>query len=431
MPKPQPAIIKYIGATETTEITDEQFDKIGYEVSDDPTTRYDYLLSENETRTNTIRFHAIVSEDHKSTVQITKFPIQTGFELSNHAIRKNRIITLEGIISNVVLDNTQQALYEGTSNTSKTVYDTLQLLTNEAIPCIVETNLGIYNPVIFTKLSTRQELGMVDSIRVSISGEEIQVAETISNTGPKELSFTRVTEDRLDSVIDNLNTSGIFPSSDSIISQDSISIGEDFSITSTLSNGIQYATTYIKTGWDGISEYTYEVFTENTDVFSVLDDVEQALQDSLNIPLLPENIDLLGGLDGVTNCLYTRGSEVLVEEAKKVIDTALGELDKSIYGAQQDIIRLGKNELQEELIGTVLDCISVGASDVIGSGNSENVEDVIDEIIVGVKGIGDVAIGGASKVGDSVSRQLSRTLTFTKIEDPNRKPLDKRGVENV
>ena len=428
MAKPTPALIKWEGNLQTENYTDEEFDDISAENVEN-----DYLFNDNTTYKNTIRFHAVVSEDHKSQTQITKFPVQNGFEISNHAIRKNRVITLEGVVSNTVLEGSNAAQYTNdlTSNTINTVYAAMQALVQGAVPCTVETNLGIYNPVIFTKISTKQALGMVDSIQVTMVGEEIQIAETVAKTGPKELSFIEVPVARREALLNELNASGIPAGPTSILSQATAELGEDFSFTTALTSGELFDVTYIKNAWDGISEYTYSVFTGNTDVFSVIDDVTGAIQDTLNIPLIPSAGDLLGGLDGVTRCLLDDGGSAVTDFLETKVDTFMGELDSTIYGAQQDLIKMGKDGLQKALIGTALDCVAVGVSDVFGSGNSENVEDIIEETLLGVKGLGDVAIGAASGTTSTISNAIKRTMTFTKIEDPNRAPLDNRGEENA
>jgi len=49
--------------------------------------------------TGEIRLHGVVSEDHSTNIELTKFPVQGGFEISNHVIKKNRQVTIEGVIT--------------------------------------------------------------------------------------------------------------------------------------------------------------------------------------------------------------------------------------------------------------------------------------------------------------------------------------------
>ena len=52
-----------------------------------------------------IDFHAVVSEDHEASAKITKYPVQTGLHISNHSIRNNRVVSLTGVISNMIMNN--------------------------------------------------------------------------------------------------------------------------------------------------------------------------------------------------------------------------------------------------------------------------------------------------------------------------------------
>ena len=50
-----------------------------------------------------IAWDCVIQEGHKASNQVTKYPIQSGFIVSDHAIRENRILKLRGIIVNVGL----------------------------------------------------------------------------------------------------------------------------------------------------------------------------------------------------------------------------------------------------------------------------------------------------------------------------------------
>ena len=87
-------------------------------------------------------------------------------------------------------------------------------------------------------------------------------------------------------------------------------------------------------------------------------------------------------------------------------------------------------------------------SDVIGYGNSENVDDLIDEALLSVKGLGNCGrnvisdtIGGLAgdfqKTGDSImgnvkqgiSSAANKTMDFFKISSPFKQPLDQSNVQ--
>ena len=152
---------------------------------------------------NTLAFHANIGETHSAQSEITKFPTQAGFEISNHAIRKNRVIEVEAIITNTLLNAVGSRQLNYGLNNSTIVFEAIESLVNSGTVCSVSTNLGIYWPVVFTKFKTKQELGMVDSMKFTLVGEEILVDETISETSPKQLTFTRVTGSECDKLASN------------------------------------------------------------------------------------------------------------------------------------------------------------------------------------------------------------------------------------
>lgn len=48
-----------------------------------------------------LAFDGVVREGHSGAVQVTGYPVDSGFQVSDHAIRQNRIITLDTITSNI------------------------------------------------------------------------------------------------------------------------------------------------------------------------------------------------------------------------------------------------------------------------------------------------------------------------------------------
>ena len=50
-----------------------------------------------------IEWDCVIQEGHKASNQVTRYPIQSGFIVSDHAIRENRMLKLRGIIVNVGL----------------------------------------------------------------------------------------------------------------------------------------------------------------------------------------------------------------------------------------------------------------------------------------------------------------------------------------
>ena len=128
-----------------------------------------------------IRFHSVIFEDHEVSNEITKFPVQSGFNISNHSIRKNRKVNLSAIVTDT------QMLYSGefydyskegngkdnSISNSRRMHEMLTTLVREAVSCTVVTNLDTYTPVIFNRFKTKQEAGMTDAMTFILSGEEV------------------------------------------------------------------------------------------------------------------------------------------------------------------------------------------------------------------------------------------------------------------
>lgn len=304
-----------------------------------------------------IKFHSVVSEDHTASAQITKFPVQTGFQISNSAIRQNRGISITGIISNHLIAGSSTA-FEYSTNNSKTVFEALESLVQSAIPCEVLTNLGIYNPVIFTKFTTKQSAGMIDSMTFTITGEEVMVATQVVGTVPKVLSFKILTGAEADARAGVLRKSGSVLCDCNELSEAKMELGESFILESKNEFGQDVKTTYINKGKDPTTgDFAYEVHTSDTDVYS--------LAERAKIEAETSGITTDSGFSAVGACLVQEAGGVLEEAATDLIDTAMGELKKSIYGAVYDTMHMTENEYGQHLILGGIGCMVRGITKVV------------------------------------------------------------------
>jgi len=148
-----------------------------------------------------LRFHAVLEESHETNTQVTKFPVQEGFEVSNHAIRLNRKLLLTVMFSNVVTDWTSTVSIpfmnntydtEFSNNNIRSAFEQLKWLVQSATLCDIDTNLGSYSNVVFTGVSTSSSAGRMDSMEVKLQGEELQVISSLNNTTPTEVVWEKV-----------------------------------------------------------------------------------------------------------------------------------------------------------------------------------------------------------------------------------------------
>jgi hypothetical protein len=311
-----------------------------------------------------VTFHAIISEAHEATTEITKFPVQTGFEISNHAIKKNRKVVIEAIVTNNPLVG--QAEF-GTTNPSIYMFETIQALVQGAVPCDVSTNLGYYYPVVFTKISTKQAAGTMNSMQFTMTGEELQVQDTLNKTAPKKLNFTIVQDEQYMSYIDKLSCMGIEVKGTPEISTAKLPEGDSFSVDMTNMGVVAGAATFISQGTSFCTGITsYELNTSDTDylnpegegnfgMFSLSDDPDSVFN----------NIDLGKGAQTASSCLTDSVTDLGYNIADNFINTQVGLLESSIYGAKQDIIQMGGSEAGQALVGIGLDCIVAGVASAL------------------------------------------------------------------
>jgi len=394
MPRVTPAFIEYSTTSTSSREATEQ------ELADGE----DANISTTSTSSNYIKFHTVIAEDHQASAVVTKFPVQSGFDISNHSIRQNRVITLDAMITNTLLSGTKQKSYG--ANNSQHIFNLVESLVNSATQCTVTTNLGIYKPVVFNSFKTKQEQGMTDAIRIILVGEEVQVKNTVSKTSPKSISFSSISDVLRTSVIDDLVASGIGTIeglADSVISQGTAILGDSFKFVTELTSGATSELSFLSEVTNGAKDFIYNVDTANTGVFSEISHSLGGVISDLNIPLLANPIDLIGGFSGVTNCLVKGSTSVLGSFIDDKVDTAMGSLESSIYGARQDILKLGDNDAMQSLLGTSMDCIAMGASKTLG-GEATNTQGFTDQILSNIKSVGNV-------ITDPLLGRKSITLT--------------------
>lgn len=217
-----------------------------------------------------INFHAVISEEHHASSQITKYPVQTGKHISNHAIRQNRIISLSGVYSNYVFAWSSRAMGEDLgvlpsrdmygTDTNRVMFEVLESLVNSAAECKVVTNLGIYDPVIFNKFSTKQVAGKVDTLEFTLSGEEVIKVGEASDKAPVPLNFTVIEGAEREATVFQLDSMGIGVQPEDEVSKVELEVGDDFTISDVDSAGNAVKTTYVYKGRDpATGEPIYEV----------------------------------------------------------------------------------------------------------------------------------------------------------------------------
>jgi hypothetical protein len=312
-----------------------------------------------------IHFDAVISEDHKTLAEVTKFPVQTGFHVSNHSIRKNRPVSLTGIISNVKMDlgDFEPKTRYG-SDPASYIKATLDSIILSGLVCKVVTNLGDYDPVVFTSFSTKQKSGMVDSMEFTISGEEIVIDTTIGFTAPTPITFTKLQGDERTAWVERLEESEVYIGVCDGISKGTYNKGQDFVIYDENSAGVPVETKYIFIGIDPSSgAEMYEVhISENSCAVVGASSSSEVSVDSCSEEGFKGS--LIGGIKQIGGCLLGEATSIVLDSVENTIDTAMGKLVKSTRGLFYDTIEFagGPDSIGGMITSAGISCIVRGAT---------------------------------------------------------------------
>ena len=347
-----------------------------------------------------IRFHAVMVESHKAKSVITKFPVMTGYEVSRNAIKKNREFTVRAIISNTILENSNNSdVTDG--NISKTMHEACSALVDNAQVCEVVTNLGVYGPVVFNSYDTKTDEKWSNAIMITLKGEQLQVKGALNKTAPTVLSFT-VLDDAAAAVRrEELALLGIDANPEAEISECTAVMGSDYQVSSTTAQGTAQTTTYLSTGQDPVTGvYNYDIHTDLGEIAG---------------PPAPEsafNFFSLGQAAAVTSACLTEELVGLAEdELEDLVDTELGKLKSSVYGAYYESVSMAGDGGPLVTIG--LDCIIAGG--IGGAGGDISPDDFDDSLPTAADIANSAKVAGKNAVNDIV--QVLSPTTFTKISN--------------
>ena len=318
-------------------------------------------------RPHVLRFHTVITESHESNSEITKYPIQSGFVITNHAIRKNRKIHIEGIVSNTLLANHRTSYNYGTQS-AKTVFKAIQELVSSSIECTVTTNLGIYYPVIFNKFSVVQQQTTIDCIHFNLYGEELQVRTALNKTGPNEAVFKKVADSEYQSRLDALNALGLSVSEGALISETTVNLGESFVFKERNEAGEIFNVTYIYRGNDPTTgNYQYEQHSSDTN--SVGSSGGSVGVQSIGIQSVSKLIDTNKFSSVTSSCLKSGLDDIISGAASDIVedflDATVGRALKTIYGFLNQTITLGTegDSIGGAIINMGIDCVVQGVKE--------------------------------------------------------------------
>ncbi len=368
--------------------------------------------------TESVKFHAVLKEGHTAESQITGFPTQKGFDISNHAIRKNREIVLDGIFTSSILGNTDQIKYSET-DTPKEMFNVLGNLVSSSTVCTVNTRLGKYYPVVFTSFKPVTDPKYINSMKFTMVGSEVQLADEVSRTTATELSFVQINTGREDAALLEHQQSNLPLSWELIelgrekeedrfgrilVSETKHTLGTDFKLVTLDSSGLPRTTKYVCLNYDHkTKQYTYETIVEKAPVI-----------DKSSVSIVPTG-ELLsqyvsGMVSGTSSCVIDNTITFAEGVINSKVDSFIGKTEEvldGLLGGMTTISSDGKGIL-DPLLGIAMDCVTMTVK------NAQ--VDAIEEL----KGVAlDPATAYINESVDSIRLQAQATvegLEFPQIE---------------
>ena len=400
-----------------------------------------------------IDFHAVMIEDHTTQAAITKYPVQTGTHITNHSIRNNRMVSITAMISNMRMVDPAGFVISGRDygdGATKKVKEVMDSLIHSGQQCKVTTNLGIYNPVIFTKFKTSQKAGLVDSMELNIIGEEIVVINTENYVAPIPVSFEVLFGPARAAIVQELKEAGFETTDCDQISTGTVNTDESFLVGSTDAAGNAVTTAHNHVGADPVSGASlYEVAVGGVELAEdglneVIDEVGSILPEDI-----PIEIPKVSAIGNVGDCLAEEATTILTEAAEDAIDTALGKLKRDARGIFYDTVSMD-NQTGQLLASAGAGCIirgitgsSAGGTYIPGE-SLPTAAEILDKTIELVKGgldpaelgktedLLDETLPSADDILKGDINPVAKTETLVKIEsDKNCEDKTKAEVDTT
>ena len=133
-----------------------------------------------------IAFDAAISETHLAQADVTKYPVESGFNVSDHVIRRNRRIIIDAVTTN---QTTVASVTEKQGDRVKDGFDRLHELCRKGSLVTVSTMMEIYENCVITAIQTRQDKDSSLVFKPTITLEQLYVIGRNVSGGvqPKEL----------------------------------------------------------------------------------------------------------------------------------------------------------------------------------------------------------------------------------------------------
>lgn len=153
---------------------------------------FENLFIRTKRTIGSIQLDTVVFEEHQGSVTITKNPVESGADITDHAIIQPDILIIQGAVTDSplgsaafgqLIDSITSLFGTSTSSNltrSQQAYDALVTLKNNAEPIDVTTRLKTYTNMLITGLSTSQDKDTSQIAIMDITLEEVIITESSS-----------------------------------------------------------------------------------------------------------------------------------------------------------------------------------------------------------------------------------------------------------
>lgn len=151
---------------------------------------FENLFIRTKRTIGSIQLDSIIFEEHEGSVVITKNPVESGADVTDHAIVQPDLLVIQGVVTDSplglaafgqLIDSVTELFGTSTSanlTRSQQAYEALQILKNNAEPIDVTTKLKTYNNMMLTGLSTSQDKDTSQIVILNITLEEVIITES-------------------------------------------------------------------------------------------------------------------------------------------------------------------------------------------------------------------------------------------------------------
>jgi hypothetical protein len=126
-------------------------------------------------------FDVTTNEDHAHSTEWTEFPVETGLDISDHAVDVADEVTITGIISDTPVYGVPAP------DRAKQAYETLLRLRSAHRLVTVVTGLRVYNSMGITSVSTSRDAETGQSVMPTVTFKQISLVQSVTIPIPAAL----------------------------------------------------------------------------------------------------------------------------------------------------------------------------------------------------------------------------------------------------